>query len=216
MGYIVASVFNIFGFHVDVVVMAMIGMGAFLASVARTPITAVVMVFEMTAGYTHILPIMLSTAIADLIAEKLNHRPIYATLIVNQVKSPEAKYLSSLLVKNNMRTDVICFSPNITIKEAQEKIKEYGYKTYPIKNDKNKLLGIITKADIEDAIFQGVDENNEINKLMNPTPITIEPSENLYIAYFRLHSNNAKSLVVIDKNNKIKGLITREDISKAM
>ena len=51
---------------------------------------------------------------------------------------------------------------------------------------------------------------------MNPTPITIEPSENLYIAYFRLHSNNAKSLVVIDKNNKIKGLITREDISKAM
>ena len=216
LGYIVASVFNIFGFHVDVVVMAMIGMGAFLASVARTPITAVVMVFEMTAGYTHILPIMLSTAIADLIAEKLNHRPIYATLIVNQVKSPEAKYLSSLLVKNHMKTDVVCFLPNITIKEAQEKIKEYGYKTYPIKNDKNKLLGIITKADIEDAIFQGVDENNEINKLMNPTPITIEPSENLYIAYFRLHSNNAKSLVVIDKNNKIKGLITREDISKAM
>lgn len=216
LGYIVASIFNMFGFHVDVVVMAMIGMGAFLASVARTPITAVVMVFEMTAGYTHILPIMLSAAIADLIAEKLNHRPIYASLIVNQVKSPEAKLLSSLLVKNYMKTDLVCFSSNMTISIIQEKIKNYSFKTYPVKNDKNKLLGLITKSDIEDAIFQGVDTNTEINKLMNPSPVTIEPSENLYIAYFRLHSNNAQCLVVVDKNNKIKGLITRQDINKAI
>lgn len=216
LGYIVASIFNMFGFHVDVVVMAMIGMGAFLASVARTPITAVVMVFEMTAGYTHILPIMLSAAIADLIAEKLNHRPIYASLIVNQVKSQEAKLLSSLLVKNYMKTDLVCFSSNMTISMVQEKIKNYSFKTYPIKNDKNKLLGLITKSDIEDAIFQGVDTNTEINKLMNPSPVTIEPSENLYIAYFRLHSNNAQCLVVVDKNNKIKGLITRQDINKAI
>lgn len=216
LGYIVASIFNMFGFHVDVVVMAMIGMGAFLASVARTPITAVVMVFEMTAGYTHILPIMLSAAIADLIAEKLNHRPIYASLIVNQVKSPEAKLLSSLLVKNYMKTDLVCFSSNMTISMVQEKIKNYSFKTYPVKNDKNKLLGLITKSDIEDAIFQGVDTNTEINKLMNPSPVTIEPLENLYIAYFRLHSNNAQCLVVVDKNNKIKGLITRQDINKAI
>lgn len=216
LGYIVASIFNMFGFHVDVVVMAMIGMGAFLASVARTPITAVVMVFEMTAGYTHILPIMLSAAIADLIAEKLNHRPIYASLIVNQVKSPEAKLLSSLLVKNYMKTDLVCFSSNMTISMVQEKIKNYSFKTYPVKNDKNKLLGLITKSDIEDAIFQGVDTNTEINKLMNPSPVTIEPSENLYIAYFRLHSNNAQCLVVVEKNNKIKGLITRQDINKAI
>ena len=216
LGYIVASIFNMFGFHVDVVVMAMIGMGAFLASVARTPITAVVMVFEMTAGYTHILPIMLSAAIADLIAEKLNHRPIYASLIVNQVKSPEAKLLSGLLVKNYMKTDLVCFSSNMTISMVQEKIKNYSFKTYPVKNDKNKLLGLITKSDIEDAIFQGVDTNTEINKLMNPSPVTIEPSENLYIAYFRLHSNNAQCLVVVDKNNKIKGLITRQDINKAI
>lgn len=216
LGYIVASIFNMFGFHVDVVVMAMIGMGAFLASVARTPITAVVMVFEMTAGYTHILPIMLSAAIADLIAEKLNHRPIYASLIVNQVKSQEAKLLSSLLVKNYMKTDLVCFSSNMTISMVQEKIKNCSFKTYPVKNDKNKLLGLITKSDIEDAIFQGVDTNTEINKLMNPSPVTIEPSENLYIAYYRLHSNNAQCLVVVDKNNKIKGLITRQDINKAI
>lgn len=75
---------------------------------------------------------------------------------------------------------------------------------------------MITKADIEDAMFQGVDENIELNKLMNPLPITIEPNETLYIAYFRMHSNNAICLVVVDKNSKIKGIITREDINSAI
>lgn len=215
LGYIVASIFNMFGFEVDVVVMAMIGMGAFLSAVARTPITAVVMVFEMTAGYTHILPIMLSSAIADLIAEKLNHRPIYASLIVNQVKSPEAKYLSNLFVKDFMQKDVVCFNACMTLENAREQIEKYNHKTYPVQNDKNKLLGLITKADVEDAMFQGVDEKTDLNKLMNPSPVTIAPNENLYIAYYRLHSNNAKCLIVVDKSNKIKGIITREDINKA-
>lgn len=215
LGYIVASIFNIFGFNVDVVVMAMIGMGAFLSAVARTPITAVVMVFEMTAGYTHILPIMLSSAIADLIAEKLNHHPIYASLIVNQVKSPEAKHLSKLPVRKFMQKEVICFNADTTLEDVREQIKKYNHKTYPVQSSKNKLLGLITKADIEDAMFQGVCDKTELNKLMNPSPVTIEPNENLYIAYFRLHSNNAKCLVVVDKNNKIKGIITREDINKA-
>lgn len=216
LGYIVASVFNILGIQTDVIVMSMIGMGAFLSAVARTPITAVVMVFEMTAGYTHILPIMLSAAIADLVAEKLNHRPIYASLIVNQVKSPEAKHLSKLFVRDFMQRDVVCFENGISLKEAQEKMKSFNHKTYPVKTSHNKLLGLITKADIEDAIFQGVDEVVEINRLMNPSPITIEQNENLYIAYFRLHSNNAKCLVVVDKNNRIKGIITRTDINKAI
>lgn len=216
LGYIIASVFNIFGIQTDAIVMSMIGMGAFLSAVARTPITAVVMVFEMTAGYTHILPIMLSAAIADLVAEKLNHRPIYASLIVNQVKSPEAKHLSKLFVRDFMQRDVVCFENGISLKEAQEKMKSFNHKTYPVKTSHNKLLGLITKADIEDAIFQGVDEVVEINRLMNPSPITIEQNENLYIAYFRLHSNNAKCLVVVDKNNRIKGIITRTDINKAI
>ena len=216
LGYIIASVFNLLGFQVDVVVMAMIGMGAFLSAVARTPITAVVMVFEMTAGYTHILPIMLSAAIADLVAEKLNHRPIYASLIVNQVKSPEAKHLSQLYVKDFMQKDVECFASDVTLGILKRELDTLSHKTYPIKNPKNKLVGLITKADIEDAIFQGVDEKIEINRLMSPSPVTIEPSENLYIAYFRLHSNNAKCLVVVDKTNKIKGIITREDINKAI
>lgn len=216
LGYIVAAVFNNFGFNVDPVLISMIGMGAFLSAVARTPITAVVMVFEMTSGYAHILPIMLSAAIADLIAEKLNHKPIYAELIVNQVKSKEAKILSSLVVKDYMNKDVQILSANLTIEDADLYIKKYGYSYYPVANESNKLVGLISKSDIEDALFQGIDKKIEINKIMNPAPITINLSENLYIAYYRLHSNNAEMIIVIDQFNNIKGIIKRADINNAL
>ncbi|MDD3151206.1 MAG: chloride channel protein, partial [Candidatus Gastranaerophilales bacterium] len=82
LGYFVGFASNtIFNVNVDLTLAALVGMGAFLSAVVRTPITAVIIVFEMTGDYTHILPIMLSAAIADLIAEKLACPPIYSTLI---------------------------------------------------------------------------------------------------------------------------------------
>ena len=215
LGYGIGAVFCKLGVDVNPIVIAMIGMGAFLSAVARTPITAVVMVFEMTGGYHHILPIMLSAAIADLVAEKMNHRPIYASLIVNQAQSEEAKLLSRLYVKDVMARNVVTLNTDSTIKQAENALSEYGHGAYPIINSKNKLAGIITKSDIEDALFQGIPESTTIDKIMNPAPVTITPQNNLYIAYYRLHSNDTEWLVVIDRNNKIKGIITRLDINNA-
>lgn len=52
---------------------------------SRTPLTAVVMVFEMTGGYECILPLMLTAAIADMVAEKMKHKPIYTELAAWQI-----------------------------------------------------------------------------------------------------------------------------------
>lgn len=134
LGYIIASIFNFFGLYVDPIIISMIGMGAFLSAVARTPITAVVMVFEMTAGYSYILPIMLSAAVADLVAEKLNHRPIYSTLIVNQLKTDEAKTLSALNVEKYMVEKPVVLFSDISIKEAIEKVNVDNYNSYPVIN----------------------------------------------------------------------------------
>ena len=215
LGYGIGGVCCKIGLDVNPIVLAMIGMGAFLSAVARTPITAAVMVFEMTGGYHHILPIMLSAAIADLVAEKLNQRPIYASLIVNQAQSPEAKLLSSLYVKDFMAHNVITLNTDSTIKDAENTITEYGHEAYPIVNSKNKLAGIITKSDIEDALFQGLAEYTTLDKIMNPSPVTIAPQNNLYIAYYRLHSNDTEWLIVCGRNDKIKGIITRLDIHNA-
>ena len=65
LGYLIATCFNYIGFEVNLIISSLVGMSAFLSAVARTPITATVMVFEMTGGYNLILPIMFASAIAD-------------------------------------------------------------------------------------------------------------------------------------------------------
>ncbi len=212
LGYIIASLFNSLGFNIDPITVSMVGMGAFLSAVARTPITAVVMVFEMTAGYKFILPIMLSAAIADLTAQKLNHKPIYSKLIVNQLEQSKSDISNKLKVSNYMIKDVTKFPFDITIEQFINKTKNMDFDSYPIVDNKNKLTGIVTKSDIEDVIMHKIDKNQEISLIMNTEPITINENENLYIAYYRLHINNTNILTVIDNQNKIRGVIAREDI----
>lgn len=215
LGYIVATILNYFGFDVNPVMLAIFGMGAFLSAVARTPITATVMVFEMTGSYNFILPIMLCSAIADIIAEKLGHKPIYSMLIVNDsTKTGEAKTLSEIDVKSTMQTNVEFINSKATFKEVKEKFETQNFYTYPILNSKKKLCGYITKSNFEDILYQGTSEDLEIEKIMNPNPITVSENENLYVTYYRLHSNNVNCLFVIDKLNRLKGIITREDINK--
>lgn len=216
LGYIVSTVCNSFGFHTDPIVIAILGMGAFLSAVARTPITAVVMVFEMTGGYSHILPIMLSAAIADLVAEKLNQKPIYASLIVQNSKFGDAKILSELKVQDYMHRDVKTLTPTMTILEASKKIAEYKYKVYPVINESGKILGVVTRYDVEDAIFQGNPTTMTLNKIMNPSPVVISANKDLYVAYFRLHTNNIDKLPVIDRRKRLCGIISREDIHNAI
>lgn len=82
LGGLTSFIFNNFlSIQIDPTVVILVGMGAFLTAVVRTPITAVIIVFEMTGDYNHILPIMLSAAIAELIADKMHSISIYEILL---------------------------------------------------------------------------------------------------------------------------------------
>lgn len=89
LGYITGFGANLLGAEVNLVAISSLGMAGFLASVSRTPLTAVVMVFEMTGGYECILPLMLTAAIADMVAEKMKHKPIYTELAAWQIVHKE-------------------------------------------------------------------------------------------------------------------------------
>jgi chloride channel protein, CIC family len=59
---------------------AVIGMAAFFTGVVRTPVTGIVLVIEMTAAFTTLLPMLVACFAAILAAELLNTPPIYDSL----------------------------------------------------------------------------------------------------------------------------------------
>jgi len=59
---------------------ALVGMGTAFAGIVRTPLTSVIMIFEVTRDYTIIVPLMISNLIAFYISQRLQHEPIYEAL----------------------------------------------------------------------------------------------------------------------------------------
>lgn len=59
---------------------ALVGMGALFAGVIRTPMTSVIMIFELTRDYSIIVPLMLANLIAFYVSHRLQPDPIYEAL----------------------------------------------------------------------------------------------------------------------------------------
>lgn len=66
---------------------AVAGMGALFAATVQAPITAIVLVVEMTANYFLIIPIMIACVGADIVAHELGIRPLYTILLERQLKN---------------------------------------------------------------------------------------------------------------------------------
>ena len=59
---------------------ALVGMGAAFAGIIRTPMTSVIMIFELTRDYTIIVPLMIANLCSYLLAQRLQPKPIYEAL----------------------------------------------------------------------------------------------------------------------------------------
>lgn len=215
LGYIIGYFFSEFGFAVNPATIGFIGMAAFLSSVARTPITATVMVFEMTAGYDSILPLMLVSAISDLTAERLGQKPIYSKLLLSSYKEKlKSNNFEEKLVKDVMTDNVKTFFAEDSASDVLDFMLKEKHNAYPVVDFKNRLQGIITKADLEDVLLNKSVNSIAIGQIMNTNPTQVYKSEDLYTCYYRLHNENTEWAIVINDNREVIGIITRADILK--
>ena len=170
------------------------------------------MVFEMTGGYECILPLMLVSAIADLTAEKMNHKPIYAQLVVNQYKNADVNLSDKTTVQDIMTTNIKTFKNNDKIQDILKIMELEGHNAYPICDKKDRLSGIITKSDIEDVLIDNKMKSIIVSRILDTNPVTVYPDDNLYTTYYRLHENSTEWAIVINKEQKVLGIVTRKDI----
>lgn len=80
-------------YSAPVPVYVMIGMGAFLSATTHAPMTAILMIFEMTLEYSVVLPLMLACVIANYVAQAIQPDSIYSDSLrrktSQQEESPE-------------------------------------------------------------------------------------------------------------------------------
>lgn len=202
---------------------AIVGMGAIFGAVFRIPITATIMVSEVTGDFTLIVPLMISCLLANIVSSKLLPRAIYPALIFRSkgIDIEEDEYtigsLEKIKVSEVMSTQILTLQETQSIDHAFDKMKKSHHNTFPILNEANDLIGIITLSDIEKAFLRNVDGNLKINEIMSTNLITISPDEGISNALELMHTNNIGRLLVVNKDNpnKLAGLLTKSDVIKA-
>jgi len=116
--------------------------------------------------------------------------------------------------ESGMIVNPITLSPTNRIYEALELMKRYRISGVPITEDGSKegrLVGILTNRDLR---FE-TNVNRAIDEVMTKAPLyTVPVGTTLDDARAILHRHKVEKLLVVDRDYRLKGLITVKDIQK--
>jgi len=196
---------------------ALTGMGAFFSAVTRVPITAIVIVFEMTANFNLVLPLMIGSGLAYLLSDKISSGSLYDRLLAFQgiqlnPTPSEVNPWANLTAADLMQRRVETLPAKMTVKEAVEAFSRSHHRGFPVL-DQGKLVGIVTQTDVGDTT-QTVPPNLSLQDIMTAHPVTVSPESSLPQVLDLLNRFKISRLPVVD-GNKLVGIITRGDIIRA-
>jgi CIC family chloride channel protein len=131
---------------------ALVGMGAVVAAGTHAPITAIVMIFELTGDYKIILPLMISSIIATLLATRLQKASIYTLKLLRRGVDIRggfsASVLSHMTARDAMRTEYAEVGRADQLMPVISRFVERPGDTVLVTDADQQLLGVITIDDI--------------------------------------------------------------------
>jgi IMP dehydrogenase len=135
--------------------------------------------------------------------------------VIHKNMSIEAQAREVAIVKraeNGMIYDPVTIRRGSTVAEALAMMAEYHIGGIPVVDDENHLVGIVTNRDLRFA--RRLD--NKIEDVMtSENLVTTHQQTDLAAAAQILQENKIEKLPVVDKDNRLVGLITYKDITKA-
>lgn len=196
---------------------ALAGMGAFFSAVTRVPITAIVIVFEMTTDFNLVLPLMIGAVIAYLIADRISSGSIYSRLLLwngidlGNDAPMHGKNWTQLTASALMQRRVETLSSQMPLKEVIQAFSRSHHRGFPVVDD-GHLVGIVTQTDLADVAQRPVTPDDlPLSDIMTPQPVTVSPIDSLSHVLYLLNRYKLSRLPVTEEH-KLVGIITRADI----
>jgi CIC family chloride channel protein len=198
---------------------ALAGMGAFFSAVTRGPITAIVIVFEITTNFNLVLPLMIGSVVAYLIADRIASGSFYNQLLAwngihldqqTGVQGPWANLTAAQLMQPRVET----LSSSMTLNEVKLAFSRSHHRGFPVV-DQGRLVGIVTQSDLADVTrLPSGQAEVTLADIMTPQPVTVRPSDPLTQVLFLMNRFKLSRLPVTE-GYKLVGIITRADIIRA-
>jgi CBS domain-containing protein len=133
------------------------------------------------------------------------------------------------IVRDVMSTHVIAVRPSAPYKQMAAMLHEQRVSAFPVLDDGNKVVGIVSEADLlakeavdgdEPEVHQGMLRRRDHDKaraltaaeLMTKPAVTIGPDVPVNQAARLMYSRRVKRLPVVDDEGTLIGIVTRADV----
>ncbi len=201
---------------------ALVGMAAFFAGATHAPMTAILILFEMTNDYHIILPLMLATVMSTLLSSLISHESIYTLKLfrkgVHLQEGQDVDVMQAVLVQEVMSTDIQTVSPGTSLEVLSELMSRTHHHSFPVVHTSGELAGMVSRQDLEKAMMEGPIVDKTVQDIATTQGlVTVYPDDPMWVALKKLGARNIARLPVVEKNNDrmLVGVIGEGDIVRA-
>jgi CIC family chloride channel protein len=202
---------------------ALVGMGAVVAGTTRAPITAILILFELTNNYKIILPLMIACILSTLVSARLKRGTIYTIKLlrrgVNISKGQDVNLLKAISVKDIMSTNIETVPATTKLADVLEEIYNSPYTNFFVIDSNERLMGSIGFDEIRE-LLRDVDSLEQIllaEDIANFNVPVIHEHDTLDIAMRIFGEVHLDQIPVVTEHdsNRIIGAINRWDVINA-
>jgi CIC family chloride channel protein len=201
---------------------ALVGMAAFFSGAAHAPMTAILIMFEMTGDYSIILPLMLATVVSTLISRAIRHESIYTLKLVRRgihlQRGQEIDVMQGVTVGEAMTTDVDVVPVGMSLEELADEFARSHHHGFPVVNDAGELVGVVSIRDLEQALEEGSAEGRTVADIATTEDVVVAyPHEMMWTALRWLGTRNMGRLPVVERegSRRLIGVVRRGDVIRA-
>lgn len=203
---------------------AMAGMAAFFAVVVRGPITAILMLFELTGGYEFILPVMTTVVIGTIVARSLTSESLYISALrrrgVDIRRLEERDVMRRVRVSEIMTRHFPSVPLTMPVDELLHRMEVSGETGFPVVDESGRLAGIVTLSDVHTRVEKkapGSEPLRVADIATRGSLIEAYPDQTLYEVLLQMGAKEVGHIPVVDRNDptRLVGVLRRHDIVRA-
>jgi CIC family chloride channel protein len=207
---------------------ALVGMGAMFAGTVRTPLTSVIMIFEVTRDYSIIVPLMISNLIAFYVSQRIHRSTIYEALArqdgIHLPTGTAEHSTRELRVERAMRSLERLVSDNLVVDDVLSRMTAAGDARAVIVQD--GALVTVAERELREAAHRGegqmpvgrvVTGARDSPAAQGTSPIHLHTDHPLSLALQRMGEARRDVLPVVSRSDVriLLGAITLDDVLQA-
>jgi CIC family chloride channel protein len=200
----------------------LVGMAAMFSGAAHAPVTAILILFEMTGDYLIILPLMLATVVSTVISRLISHESIYTLKLsrrgIHLEQGRDIDVMQGVTVGEAMTTDPDVVPSSMSLEELSDEFARTHHHGFPVVDGRGELVGVVSIRDLERAVASGPIEGQTIADIAATEDLILAyPHEPMWVALRRLGTRDLSRLPVVEEEGSrtLVGVVRRADIIRA-